>query len=236
MIKLNLTANTKEQERIKNYLQENASEILAEKINNGVKITKDNKTLTNKKDLDGFMKFACEEAKKLTEQGASYACVEDETVFGWAIHYFEEESIEGKLYNEDGTEYKAEVKITKPTQVKTKTVKNEEKKQATLFDLIDNNTRENTSDKNENNILEEAIKDETIFEDTDNSIEDDSWTDNELDKELDKIDKELVEVNNQVINTTTGEIIEPTTNKTSSIDKELAIMLYTLLEGNLEVK
>jgi len=72
MIELNLTANTKEQERIKNYLQENASEILAEKINNGVKITKNNKTLINKKDLDGFMKFACEEAKKLAEQGASY--------------------------------------------------------------------------------------------------------------------------------------------------------------------
>ena len=236
MIELNLTANTKEQERIKNYLQENASETLAEKINNGVKIIKDNKTLINKKDLDGFMRFACEEAKKLAEQGASYACVEDSTVFGWSIHYFEEDSIEGKLYNEDGTEYKVEVKITKPAQVKTKTVKTEEKKQATLFDLIDNNIQENTNDKNEDDILEEAIKDETIYEDTDNSIEDDSWTDNELDKELDEIDKELVEVNNQVVNTTTGEVIEPTTNKTSSIDKELAIMLYTLLEGNLEVK
>ena len=229
MTKLNLTANTKEQERIKNYLQENASEILAEKINNGVKITKDNKTLINKKDLDGFMKFACEEAKKLAEQGASYACVEDETVFGWAINYFEEESIEGKLYNEDGTEYKVEIKITKPTQVKTKTIKTEEKKQATLFDLIDNNIQENTNDKDEDDLLEEAIKDEIIYEDTDNSIEDDSWTDNELDNELD-------EVNNQVVNTTTSEVIEPTTNKTSSIDKELAIMLYTLLEGNLEVK
>ncbi len=65
MIKLNLTANTKEQEQIKTYLQNNASEILAEKINNGVKITKDNKTLINKKDLDGFMKFACVETKNL---------------------------------------------------------------------------------------------------------------------------------------------------------------------------
>jgi hypothetical protein len=27
-------------------------------------------------------------------------------VFGWAIHYFEEDSIPGTLYNEDGTEYK----------------------------------------------------------------------------------------------------------------------------------
>lgn len=236
MIELNLTANTQEQEYIKAYLQENVSEILADKINNGVKITKDNKPLINKKDLDGFMDFAYNEASKLNTNRNQVLAISKDTVFGWAIHYFEEESIEGKLYNEDGTEYKVEVKITKPAQVKTKTVKTEEKKQATLFDLIDNNTQENTNDKNEDDILEEAIKDETIFEDTDNSIEDDSWSDKELDKELDEIDKELVEVNNQVVNTTTGEVIEPTTNKTSSIDKELAIMLYTLLEGKLEVK
>ena len=236
MIELNLTANTQEQEYIKDYLQKNVSETLADKINNGVKITKDNKTLVNKKDLDGFMNFAYNEASKLNTNKNQVLAISKDTVFGWAIHYFEEDSIEGKLYNEDGTEYKVEVKITKPAQVKAKTVKSEEKKQATLFDLIDNNIEEKTTDKNEDEILEEAIKDETIFEDTDNSIEDDSWTDKELDKELDEIDKELVEVNNQVVNTTTGEVIEPTTNKTSSIDKELAIMLYTLLEGNLEVK
>lgn len=236
MIKLNLQTSNKQEEIIKDYLQNNVSEVLADKINNGVKIIKNNKILINKKTLSGFIKYACEEARNLAEKGSNCACVEDKTVYGWAIHYFEEDSIEGNLYNEDGTEYKVEVKITKPTQVKTKTVKTEEKKQATLFELIDNNTQEDTSDKNENDILEEAIKDETIFEDTDNSIEDDSWTDNELDKELDEIDKELVEVNNQVVNTSTGEVIEPTTNKTSSIDKELAIMLYTLLEGNLEVK
>ena len=38
MIELNLKAETKEQELIKTYLQENVSEVLAEKINNGVKI------------------------------------------------------------------------------------------------------------------------------------------------------------------------------------------------------
>lgn len=236
MIELNLKTNTKEQEYIKAYLQENVCELLTEKINNGVKIIKDDKTLINKKDLDGFMDFAYNEASKVNTNKERVLAISKDTVFGWAIHYFEEDSIEGKLYNEDGTEYKVEVKITKPTQVKTKTVKTEENKQATLFDLIDNNIGENTKDKNEEDLLEEAIKDETIFEDTDNSIEDDTWTDNELDKELDEIDKELVQVNNQVVNTTTGEVIEPTTNKTSSVDKELAIMLYTLLEGNLEVK
>ena len=45
MITLNLTAKGTEQELIKKYLEENASEMLAEKINNGVKVKKDGKTL-----------------------------------------------------------------------------------------------------------------------------------------------------------------------------------------------
>ena len=91
MIKLNLTAETPEHELLKEYLQENASQALAEKIQNGVKIEKDGKTLINKKDLAGFMKYACEEARKLAKQGATGACVKDEIVFGWLIHYFEED-------------------------------------------------------------------------------------------------------------------------------------------------
>ena len=49
-MQLNLETKTKEQGLIKQYLEENVSETLASKINNGVKITKDNKTLINKKD------------------------------------------------------------------------------------------------------------------------------------------------------------------------------------------
>ena len=118
MRKLNLTAKGKEQELILAYLQENASETLAEKINNGVVIKKDGKRVRNKKTLDGFMQFAADEAKKLAEKGARSACIEDATVYGWAIHYFEEEEIEGALYNEDGTPYKpapAPVNSTIPT-------------------------------------------------------------------------------------------------------------------------
>lgn len=68
MIELNLTTSNKEQKIIKRYLQENASEVLANKINNGVKIVKDNVNLTNKKDLNGFMKYASSEARKLAEK------------------------------------------------------------------------------------------------------------------------------------------------------------------------
>ena len=105
-MRLNLETKTKEQELVKAYLEENASEILAEKINNGTPFEKDGKTFINKKTLDGFMKYASDEARKLASKGANSACVEDKVVYGWAIHYFEEDSIEGTLFNEDRTEYK----------------------------------------------------------------------------------------------------------------------------------
>ena len=54
-MKLNLEAKTKEQQRIKAYLEENVSDILAGKINNGVLIKKDGKILHNRKTMDGFM-------------------------------------------------------------------------------------------------------------------------------------------------------------------------------------
>ena len=115
MSKIALEAKTTEHEILKAYLEENASDILAEKINNGVKIQKDGKTLINKKTLETFMTFATEEAKKLAEKGARSAMVEDKVVFGWLIHYFEEDSIEGILYNENGSEYKKPVSVRKPT-------------------------------------------------------------------------------------------------------------------------
>lgn len=138
MIELNLKTNNQAEEQIKAYLEQNVSEELADKINNGIKIKKDNKTLINKKDLGGFMKHANDEARKLAEKGARFACIEDKTVFGWAIHYFEENSIEGTLYNEDGTEYKpAEKPQQKPkVEVKEKP-KIKTNNQASFFDLFD---------------------------------------------------------------------------------------------------
>ena len=132
MKQLNLEAKTKEQQRIKAYLEENASDILAGKINNGVLIKKDGKILLNRKTLDGFMSFATEEARKQAEKGARYAMVEDDVVFGWAVHYFEEDSIEGTLFNEDGTEYKTQPK----SAAKAPTVKAQPKPQMSMFDLM----------------------------------------------------------------------------------------------------
>ena len=140
MPKLNLTANTKEEQKVKAYLEANASSTLAEKINSGVRIQKDGKSLLNKKTLAGFMKFACDEAKKQAEKGAHSACIDDETVYGWAVHYFEEDSIEDTLYNEDGTEYKAPVPkvTTKAPVVKAAPPKPQPKPQLSMFDMLEN--------------------------------------------------------------------------------------------------
>ena len=174
MINLNLKAKNTEQELVKKYLEENASETLAEKINNGVRIEKDGKTLINKKTLEGFMKYASDEARKQAEKGASAACVRSDVVFGWTIHYFEEESIEGKLYNEDGTEYKAPKPVVKktttaPTSTYTPPVaKKPESDQLSLFDFTSDtpvitDTEEMVEESVEETV-EETINEEPIIE------------------------------------------------------------------------
>lgn len=137
-MELNLTANTPAEEKILQYLKENASETSANKINNGTPFEKDGKPLLNKKTLSGFMKYACDEARKLAEKGSNSACIEDSTVYGWAVHYFEEESIEGTLYTLDGEEYKPAVKtknIQKSTYTPTSAPK-PQNQQASLFDML----------------------------------------------------------------------------------------------------
>lgn len=158
MIELNLTANTEPEKRILEYLQNNVSETLADKINNGSPFEKDGKQLINKKTLSDFMKYACDEARKLAEKGANSACIDDATVYGWAVHFFEEESIVGTLYNTDGTEYKPVVKtaakpITKPivTETKPKQV------QWSLFDMVNETARENEVKDTANDTLTEEL-------------------------------------------------------------------------------
>ena len=135
-MQLNLETKSKEQELVKAYLEENASEILAEKINNGTPFEKDGKTFINKKTLDGFMKYASDEARKLASKGANSACVEDKVVYGWAVHYFEEDSIEGTLYNEDGSEYKKQPKPAAKAPTVKAQPKPQPKPQMSMFDLM----------------------------------------------------------------------------------------------------
>ena len=166
-MKLDLEAKTKEQELVKAYLEENASEVLAEKINSGVRIEKDGKTLINKKTLDGFMKYASSEARKLASNGANSACVEDKVVYGWAVHYFEEDAIEGNLYNEDGSEYKPAPKVTDKPVVKPVKQKNDSA-QISMFDFEEKEEQENEDDEEPptqdeiNEMLAELAEDEKL--------------------------------------------------------------------------
>lgn len=233
-MKLNLETKTKEQELIKQYLEENVSEILAEKINNGVKIVKDNKTLINKKDLNGFMNYANAEARKLAEKGSNCACIEDKVVYGWAIHYFEEDSIEDKLYNKDGTEYKVEIKKATPKIESKPEPKKPEKQQATLFDLMSFDTSQKQEKVEENEPTTEELNEPPIeyeVEETDNDIED--FSEQEIDEELDKVANEVITDSNVQIDKQTGEVLSQIEAETPTIDKDYMKMLYVLLDGKL---
>ena len=135
-MKLNLETKTKEQELILEYLEKHASNSLRDKINNGVRLNKEGIELVNKKTLDGFFSYATAEAKKLADKGANSACVRDEVVYGWAIHYFEENSIEGTLFNLDGTPYKKPVAKTLSKPIATPTPKKTQSNQVSLFDSL----------------------------------------------------------------------------------------------------
>ena len=181
MTKLNLEATSREQEIVKTYLEENASETLAEKINNGTPIEKDGKHLINRKTLDGFMRYAYDEARKLVAKGASSACVEDKVVFGWAIHYFQEDSIEGTLYNADGTKYKpVRTPANNPTTTVKAVAKPQSAPQMTLFDFMEKEDIETTETDVEN----------TVENEPENVEEDDLPSAEEIDEILAEIDGE----------------------------------------------
>ena len=145
MATLNLTASDSRQQTVLENLIPIVSDVLAEKINNGVYIEKDGKRLLNKKDLSTFMAYAEEEARKTlsTEKrtGTQSVCVHGDDIMSWAIHYFEEDTIEGKLYNEDGTEYKPPKPVAKKNTPPTPVVKTEPPKpkqqQVSLWDMLD---------------------------------------------------------------------------------------------------
>lgn len=77
MARLKLEAKNPAQELILQYLEQNASEALAERINAG------NHTLNE------CFNYIREQAKKRAVNGV--AAIEDRQVYGWAIHYFEED-------------------------------------------------------------------------------------------------------------------------------------------------
>ena len=122
--------------------------------------------------------------------------VANDTVFGWAIHYFEESSIEGTLYNEDGTEYKI---TPKPVQrvhspvIPTKPTP----KQPQQFNLFDMMAQAKT---------EEPTQEETV-------------------KPVEEIDDNIDEPTELNVDMETGEIIQKKEEK-KSIPLQQASPLY----------
>lgn len=106
---INLESKNHFQTIIKKYLDENASEVLTEKINTG------------KKTLGECEQYIKKEAKKKATGGC--ACIEDAVVYGWAIHFFEEDSVEAP---DDAPE--AEVATSEPKR--TSEIRKEQKEKA----------------------------------------------------------------------------------------------------------
>ena len=244
---LNLTTTTTEEKVLKEYLEQNASEALAEKINNGVPVEKDGKKLVSRKTLAGFMKFATEEARKQAAKGATSACLHSDIVFGWAIHYFEEDSIPGTLYNEDGTEYKAAKPATKilppsstvATDTPTAPAPKPQPKagQMSMFDLFDEpeTAVEDTAETDEFDEDEAVVK--TAVGAPESPVE---GAEPEVEQvpavEVKESEKPLVEhINGLDVDTTTGEIIEQEQAPDPYADTELMYKLYMLLDQKVEI-
>ena len=88
---IKLTANNTTEQRILDFLNQNASETLTNRINAG------------QKTLAGAVRYAKKQAKELAER-ENRVCVEAAVVFGWVVHFFEEDSIPE---NETKPAYKA---------------------------------------------------------------------------------------------------------------------------------
>lgn len=122
---------TYEQQRIAEYVEANASDVLVEKINQG------------KKGMSDCWNFIFEMARK-EAKGKRSLCLDDQTVFGWAMHYFEEDDIKAAEHmpvktvpvgrNEEKP--KAAVPKEKPKAAVQKEKPKDDLVQMTIFDLM----------------------------------------------------------------------------------------------------
>ena len=243
---LHLTATTTEEKVLKEYLEQNASEVLADKINNGVPVEKDGKKLISKKTLAGFMKYATDEARKQAAKGATSACLHSDIVFGWAIHYFEEDSILGTLYNEDGTEYKAPKPAPKVTPKPSATAKapavpapkpQPKAGQMSMFDLFDEPETETVETTETDGCDEEEVALDIAVEAPGSPSKDEKTAVEQVPAiEAKEPEKPLVEhINSLDVDTTTGEIIEPDEVPDPYADTELMYKIYLLLDQKVEI-
>ena len=117
MARLNLQSKNKDNTNEKivlDYLEKNASDDLAKRINAG------------EKTLAQCWNYIISEARKAAV--GNCACIDDATVFGWAIHFFEEDEIKAKDYDKarGGTVVPASVKEASKMEKPKKAPKIEE--------------------------------------------------------------------------------------------------------------
>lgn len=117
-MKTNLISDNSNEKVILDYIEQNASDNLVEKINTG------------KKTMADCMRYIISQAKKKASNGC--AMVEDKEVFGWAIHFFEEDSIKAVL--ETGITANAKILNVAETKPEKKVEKKAEKKVAVDLD------------------------------------------------------------------------------------------------------
>ena len=121
MARINLEAKNDYENAVLKYLEENASDVLVEKINSG------------KKTLRSCFDYIRGEAKKQAQ--GEYAMISDAVVFGGALHYFEEDESKVKDTGETKSIPEPKELIRKNEKKQAKTVeKNEE--QLSLFALL----------------------------------------------------------------------------------------------------
>lgn len=122
---IKLTARGATEQKVLQHLQDNASEALAAKINAGDKT------------IAGALDYCKGEARKLA-QGEGSVCVEDDTVFGWIMHYFEETEIKEKAKKPaitlpSGVATRKEQEIKKATKPQVAAVKDQKSMFADLL-------------------------------------------------------------------------------------------------------
>ena len=242
MTELNLTATDSRQQTVLEHLIPIVSDTLTEKINNGVYIEKDGKRLLNKKDLTTFMLYAEEQAKKMISEqqrkGSQAVCVHGDDIMSWAIHYFEEDSIEGNLYNEDGTEYKPVVKAAnKPVAPVNIEPPKPKQQQTSLWDMMTatENKPEIPEQADEHEIVDVADEESDMPKQPYNSepikqVEDDPSIDEIADKLQQAIDEKngavhtveqskIISDCGKTIDADTGEVLSDGTEQTEKLFK-----------------
>lgn len=115
--------------RIMNYLNQLAKEdnALAEKLSD-----------TSVKNETKMMSYITGEAKKLCENGSNSVCIDDDTVYQWARHYWLDYEEKADKVNDDPEDNEEE--IEKPNVKNVKVVQSKENKpkdfeQMNLFDF-----------------------------------------------------------------------------------------------------